>query len=169
MTITRLMATIAVAGIGLGGALAADIAALEADLEKARLEAPMTVQSFMLVKEPATFFGDFSPRNNANFKAGEDMYLYGEPRNLVFPKGNNGKYTIAFAVDLEVTDASGKAMKKDNFEQFKLESRSRLQDLYLNLRVALTNAPPGKYNVKFRIRDKNSKKVAEVAQDVMIK
>ena len=162
-------AAVAACAIGLGAATAADIAALEADLEKARLEAPMTVQSFMLVKEPAKYFGDFTPRNNANFKAGEDMNFYGEPRNLVFPKGNNGKYTIAFAVDLEVTDASGRAMKKDNFDQFKLESRSRLQDLFLNLRVSLTNAPPGKYNVKFRIRDKNSKKVAEVAQDVTIR
>ena len=162
-------AAVAACAIGFGAVHAADIATLEADLEKARLEAPMTVQSFMLVKEPAKYFGDFNPRNNANFKAGEDMNFYGEPRNLVFPKGNNGKYTIAFAVDLEVTDASGKSMKKDNFEQFKLESRSRLQDLYLNLRVSLTNAPPGKYTVKFRIRDKNSKKVAEVAQDVSIK
>ena len=97
------------------------------------------------------------------------MNFYGEPRNLVFPKGSNGKYTIAFAVDLEVTDASGRAMKKENFEQFKMDSRSRIQDLYLNLRVALTNAPPGKYNVKFRIRDKNSKKTAEFAQDVTVK
>jgi hypothetical protein len=72
-------------------------------------------------------------------------------------------------VDLEVTDVNGKSMKMDNFEQFKLDSRSRLQDLYLNLRVSLNNAPPGKYHVKFRIRDKNSKKSAEIAQDVVMK
>lgn len=166
---TRLMAAIAAGAIGFGAAHAADIATLEADLEKARVEAPMAIQSFMLVKEPARYFGGYDPRGNATFKSGEDMNFYAEPRNLVFPKGGNGKYTIAFAVDLEVTDASGKTMKKDNFEQFKMDSRSRIQDLYLNLRVSLTNAPPGKYNVKFRVRDKNSKKTAEFAQDVTLK
>ena len=162
-------AAVAACAIGIGAATAADIATLEADLERARLEAPIVIQSFMLVKEPARYFGGYDPRGNSTFKAGEDMNFYGEPRNLVFPKGSNGKYTIAFAVDLEVTDASGRAMKKENFEQFKMDSRSRIQDLYLNLRVALTNAPPGKYNVKFRIRDKNSKKTAEFAQDVTVK
>ena len=162
-------AAVAACAIGFGGAMAADIAALEADLEKARNEAPIAIQSFMLVKEPARYFGGYDPRGNSTFRAGEDMNFYAEPRNLVFPKGGNGKYTIAFAVDLEVTDANGRSMKKDNFEQFKMDSRSRIQDLYLNLRVSLTSAPPGKYNVKFRIRDKNSKKSAEFGQDVTIK
>ena len=60
-------------------------------------------------------------------------------------------------------------MKKEKFATFKLDSRSRIQDLYLNLDVSLTNAPPGKYNVKFIIRDKNSKKTAAFSQDVTIK
>lgn len=163
------IAAVAVCATWIGAAAAADIATLEAELEKARLEAPLVVQNFMVVKAPVQYFGGYEPRGNANFSSGEDMFFYGEPRNLVFPKGGNGKYSIAFAVDLEVTDSSGRSMKQDNFEQFKLDSRSRLQDLYLNLRVSLTNAPPGKYKVKFRIRDKNSRKTAEFAQDVTLK
>jgi len=161
-------AAVAACAIAAGATMAADVATLEADLEKARLDAPINIQSFMLVKEPARFFGGYEPRSGNTFRAGEDMNFYAEPRNLVFPK-HGGKYTIAFAVDLEVTDASGKSMKKDNFEQFKMDSRSRIQDLFLNLRVSLTNAPPGKYNVKFRIRDKNSKKTADFAQEVTLK
>ena len=163
------IAAVAMCAAGIGAATAADVTALEAQLEKARLEAPLVVQNFMVVKAPVPYFGGYEPRGNANFKSGEEMFFYGEPRNLVFPKGSNGKYTIAFAVDLMVTDASGRSMEKKDFEQFKLDSRSRLQDLYLNLRVSLTNAPPGKYNVKFTIRDKNSKKTAEFAQDVVLK
>ena len=37
------------------------------------------------------------------------------------------------------------------------------------LDVALTNAPAGKYKVKFTIRDQNSKKTADFAKDVTIK
>jgi hypothetical protein len=121
------------------------------------------------VKQPAQYFGGYDPRGNANFKSGDEMHFYAEPRNLVFPKGGNGKYTIAFAVDQEVTDSGGKTLKKNDFQQFKIDSRSRIQDLFLNLTVSLTGAPAGKYNVKFRIRDKNSKKSAEFAQDIVLR
>ena len=45
--------------------------------------------------------------------------------------------------------------------------RSRVQDLFLNLALSLGEAPPGKYNIKFMVRDLNSKKTADVAQDVV--
>ena len=51
----------------------------------------------------------------------------------------------------------------------KLPTRSRVQDIYLNLDLELDKAPPGKYAVKFTVRDQNSKKSAVAATDVTIK
>ena len=76
---------------------------------------------------------------------------------------------VSFVVDLEVTAADGKNMKQAEFAKIKLDSRSRIQDLFLKLDVALTTAPAGKYNVKFTIRDQNSKKSLAFAKDITIK
>ena len=167
---TRLwIAAIAMVATGIGAVMAADIAALERQLEEARNAAPITVEPFVAVKEPAQYYGNYEPRPNMVYRSGEPMHFYAEPKNLVFPKDARGKYKPAFAVDLEVTAADGKSMKKANFVTVKLDTRSRIQDLYLNLEVSLTSAPPGKYNVKFVIRDQNSKKTAEFAKDVTLK
>ena len=167
---TRLwIAAIAMVAMGGGGAMAADIAALERQLEEARNAAPITVEPFFAVKEPAKYFGNYEPRANMVYRSGEAMHFYAEPKNLVFPKDARGVYRPAFGVDLEVTAADGKSMKKANFVTVKLDTRSRIQDLYLNLEVSLTSAPPGKYNVKFVIHDHNSKKTAEFAKDVTLK
>ena len=64
---------------------AADIADLERQLEKARDEAPITVAPFVAVKEPAQYFGNYQPRANMVYSAGEQMHFYAEPKNLIFP------------------------------------------------------------------------------------
>jgi len=152
-----------------GAAAAADIAALERQLEEARNAAPIVVEPFVAVSKPAQYFGNYEARKDMVYKSGEQMHFYAEPKNLVFPKDAKGVYKPSFAVDLEVTAADGKTMKQPNFAQFKLDSRSRIQDLYLNLDVALTGAPAGKYKVKFTIRDQNSKKTADFAKEVTMK
>ncbi len=50
-----------------------------------------------------------------------------------------------------------------------IPSRSRVQDLYLNMEVSLGQAPPGKYNIKFTVRDLNSKKSVSATQEVTFK
>ena len=159
----------AVAVSAMGAAAAADIAALEKQLEEARNAAPVTVEPFVAVKEPAKYFGNYEPRKDMVYASGETMHFYAEPKNLVFPKNSQGVYKPAFAVDLEVTAGDGKTLKKTDFATFKLDSRSRIQDLYLNLDVALTGAPAGKYNVKFVIRDHNSKKTVAFGKDITLK
>jgi len=160
---------VAVSALALGAAAAADIAALEKQLEEARNAAPITVEPFVAVKEPAKYFGNYEPRKDTVYRMGEVMHFYAEPKNLMFPKNSQGIYKPAFAVDLEVTSTDGKSLKKSNFATFKLDTRSRIQDLYLNLDVTLTGAPAGKYNVKFIIRDQNSKKTGAFAQDITLK
>ena len=163
------MAGIIVAAMATGVAWAADIAELERQLEQARKEAPITVVAFVPVQKPAEYFGGYEPRKDAVYARGEQMHFYAEPKNLVFPKNAKGLYQPSFEVDLEVTGPDGKQFKQPKFATFKLETRSRIQDLFLNLDLSLSQAPAGKYNIQFIIRDKNSPKTAKFGQDVTIK
>jgi hypothetical protein len=163
------IATLAISAAGIGAAGAADIAALERELEKARNEAPIVIQSFVAVDKPAPYYGGYEPRKDMVYRKGEQMHFYAEPKNLVFPKNAKGVYTPKFDVDLEIAGPGGQSFKKPKFVSFALETRSRIQDLFLNLDVSLTGAPAGKYNVKFVIHDGNSPKTAAFAQDVTIK
>ena len=149
-------------------AIAQDVEALERQLEKAREAAPMVVRPFVAVSRPAKYFGDYEARPNNVYRKGEKLHFYAEPKNMVMSKGG-GMYEPALEVDIEVAPEKGEAHKQPKFLSMKIPSRSRIQDLYLNMTVSLDNAPAGKYNVKFVIRDLNSKKSATVAQDVVFK
>lgn len=150
-------------------ALAQNIEALEAQLDKAREAAPMTIRNFMLVTRPAKYFGDFEARKGNTYTKGEKLHFYAEPRNLVLVKNAAGVFEPALEVDIEVGPEKGEAHKQAKFMSVKIPTRSRIQDIYLNLAVSLDNAPPGKYIVKFVVRDMNSKKSATVVQDVIFK
>lgn len=150
-------------------ARAADIESLERQLEQARDAAPMVIKSFMTVAKPARYFGDYEPRKNNVFRRGEKFYFYGEPQNLAFPKNAKGLFEPAFEVDLEIGGPDGKTMKQTKFVSFRLPTRSRVQDIFLNLSLSLNSAPPGKYNIKFIVRDSNSAKSAAADTDITIK
>lgn len=165
---TRLLTLVPLAFLSLPAA-AADIEALERQLDQARAEAPMVVKPFMAVARPAKYFGDYEPRKGNEFRKGEKMLFYGEPKNLTYPKNAEGLLEPAFEVDMEVKGPGGASLSQPKLMTFRLPTRSRAQDIFLNLAVNLTSAPAGAYNVKFVVRDLNSKKVATVNQDVTIK
>jgi hypothetical protein len=147
---------------------AADIDALERQLDQARAEAPMAMKPFMTVKRPAKYFGDYEPRKSNEFRRGEKVMFYAEPKNLAY--GKKGEFLeVGFDVDVEVKGPDGKTMGQEKLMTFKLPTRSRVQDVYLNLDLSLDKAPPGNYNVKFILRDANSQKRAEASEVITIK
>jgi hypothetical protein len=148
---------------------AQNIEALEAQLYKARDAAPLAIRSFMMVTRPATRFGDYEARGNADVKRGETMNFYAEPRNLTEPKSAAGLYEPSMEVDIEVRPEKGEPMKQPNFKSMKLPARSRAEDFFVNMSVSLGQAPPGKYTLTFTFRDLNSKKSASVSQEVNLK
>ena len=148
---------------------AAAIEALEQALEKLRVEAPLAVKPFLLVTQPAKFYGDYTPRANAVFQGGEPQQFYMEPKNLVYPRTAAGTYEPAFEVDLQILAAGGQVIvNKEKFGSFRLPTKSAVQDIFLNLKVTLSGAPPGEYKVQFVVRDVNSKKTATVAQPITL-
>jgi hypothetical protein len=150
------------------GEHAAAIAALETALDAVRAEAPLALEAFQLVSRPAALFGDFVPRKDAVFAADDELRFYLEPKNLVYPEVG-GVYRPGLEVDLEVIDAEGDMVaRKEKFGAFRFASRSRLQDIYLNLTVTLTGAPPGEYTVRFVVRDLHSAKSARVERKITL-
>lgn len=142
------------------------IDALEGALAAVREAAPLTIESFMLVGREAKQFGDFAPRTNTKFAADEPILFYMEPKNLVYGR-LGAQYVPSFEVDLEIIDASGESVaSKEAFGSFRLPSMSPVQDLFLNLSVSLTGAPPGDYIIRLTVRDLNSTKKASVEQKV---
>ena len=153
-----------------GGDHAASIEALEQALEKVRAEAPLTVKPFLLVSQPAKFYGDYTPRANAVFQGVEPQQFYLEPKNLVYPRTAAGTYEPAFEVDLQILTAAGQVVvNQARFGSFRLPTKSAVQDIFLNLKVTLSGAPPGEYRVRFVVRDVNSKKTATVTQPITLK
>ncbi len=148
---------------------AAALDALDKALEQVQTEAPLMLKQFTMVKEPAKYFGGYEARTDATFRSGEKMYFYVEPKNLVYPRNSKGFYEPGFEVDLEMQGATGEPMKKPKFAEFRLPTKSRVQDFYLNLTLSLTGAPAGKYTVRFIVRDQNSKKKGTVEQVVTLK
>lgn len=149
---------------------AASIGALEQALEKVRAEAPLTANLFLLVTQPARFYGDYTPRANAVFQGGEALQFYLEPKNLVYPRTDAGIYEPAFEVDLQFLTATDEAVaSQERFGSFRLPTRSPVQDIFLNLKVSLSGVPAGEYKVQFVVRDLNSKKTVTVTQPVTIK
>lgn len=149
---------------------AATVDALEQALQQARAAAPLTVKPFLLVTRPAKFYGDYTPRANAVFRGGEPLEFYLEPKNLVSSPAADGTYTPAFDVDLHVFMADVKALgTQEKFGSFRLATRSPITDIFMNLKVTLTGAPAGDYQVRFIVTDVNSKKTATVTQPITVK
>jgi hypothetical protein len=166
----RLLALAAIAAAISGGpALAQDVEGLERQLEKAREAAPMVLKPFLAVVRPAKYFGDYEQRPNTVYSRGEPLHFYAEPKNLTAAKNAAGLYEPALEVDIEVRPEKGQAVKQPRFLSMKIPSRSRIQDLYLNMTVSLGEAPAGKYKLVFTVRDLNSKKSATGEQNVTLK
>ena len=141
------------------------VAALEEALAEARRDAPLTASPFLLVTEKVAVYGAYTPRRDAVFADGEEMHFYLEPKNLVYYRRGDGTYAPAFTVDYEILDGDGTVVSRgDRFGDFGFTSKSRLQDIYVNLGVSLDGAKPGKYTARFTLRDKNSPKTAILTQ-----
>jgi hypothetical protein len=141
------------------------IEALEKALSEVRQAAPLVIDNFVLVAEPAKFYGGYVPRRNAEFRGSEDLHFYLEPKNLVYPRSSDGLYKPGFEVDFEIVDKDGHTVgKQDRFGSFQFTAKSALKDVYVNLHVTFEGAPPGVYEVRFTVRDSNSDKAATVKQ-----
>ena len=147
----------------------AAIDALQKALAEVRRAAPLVADPFLLVAEPAKYYGGYLPRGNAEFRRNEDLNFYLEPKNLVYPRSPDGLYKPGFDVGFEIVDADGDVVaRQERFGSFQFTSRSVLQDIYVNLHLTFEGAPPGAYEVRFTVKDANSAKTATVKQSFKV-
>jgi hypothetical protein len=148
----------------------AAIEALEQALEAVRAEAPLVLAAFTLVDRPAKLFGDYSASRDTTLRRGEPLQFYTEPKNLVYVRKSDGTLETTFKADVRILDAGGKMLfEQADFGSWKFASRSRVQDVFMNLKLTMSGAPAGDYTVEFTVRDGNSSKTARATQRVTLK
>jgi hypothetical protein len=134
------------------------------------MAAPLTAKPFLLVSEPAEFYGDYKPRQDAVFQRGEILHFYLEPKNLVYPRTAQGLYEPAFSIDLQILSTDGEVLaNQERFGFFRFSSKSSLQDIFVNLQVTLSGAPAGNYQIRFLVHDANSEKTVTVTEPIVLK
>jgi hypothetical protein len=149
---------------------AAAIEALEQALEAVRTEAPLVLAPFGLVDRPARLFGDYAASRDTVLRLGEPLQFYMEPKNLVYVRKADGTLETTFKADVRILDAGGKMLfEQADFGSWKFASRSRVQDVFMNLKLTLSGAPAGDYTVEFTVRDGNSSKTARATQRITLK
>jgi hypothetical protein len=146
------------------------IEALEQALEAVRTEAPLVLAAFTLVDRPAKLFGDYAASRDATLRRGEPLQFYMEPKNLVYVRKSDGTLETTFKADVRILDTGGKVLfEQADFGSWRFASRSRVQDVFMNLKLTLSGAPAGDYAVEFTVRDGNSSKTGRATQRVTLK
>jgi hypothetical protein len=149
---------------------AAAIEALEQALEAVRTEAPLVLAVFTLVDRPAKLYGDYVPSGDTVLKLGEPLHFYTEPKNLVYVRKSEGTLEASFKADVRIMGADGTSLfEQADVGSWPFASRSRVQDVFMNITLTLTGAPPGDYTVEFTVRDGNSSKTARATQRITLK
>lgn len=112
-----------------------------------------------LVAENATGYGVFNPRANNQFKSGTPILIYCEPVGFGFGSPGAGLYSVNFAIDLQVLDASGNQIADaPGVTEYNMPSRHQNQEVQANITYSLDGLPPGRYTLVTTLRDKNSAK-----------
>ena len=112
-----------------------------------------------LVAENATGYGVFNPRADNQFKSGTPILIYCEPVGFGFGSPGAGLYSVNFAIDLQVLDASGNQIADaPGVTEYNMPSRHQNQEVQANITYSLEGLPPGRYTLITTLRDKNSAK-----------
>jgi hypothetical protein len=117
------------------------------------LQAPLGFRRTLLVAAPAQSYGAFSPRESAVFDGNTPLRFYAEPTG--FGWVTDGElYRIDLSIDFSLRSADGKPLgEQKDFQNFKIESRERVREMFFNLTLTLNGAPDGRYIVTFTVHD----------------
>jgi hypothetical protein len=125
-------------------------------------QAPSQFQSLeiiriMLSNGRAEGFNQVTPRAGTEYRRGEQMDIYFEPRSLV-TRYEDGHIRAAMTVDLEVRDADGNLIVNQRGAwklpiAVKAPSHLPLTQLFAAMSTTPINLPAGRYQFKLRIHD----------------
>lgn len=156
------------AAVGLQAAPAALVAARQG-VDDAWKQAPLAFTSATFTEGKAKGFGQYVPRENNAFDAGEDLNVYVEP--IGYGYGINGEnFEIGLSADFELRNSSGQVLAgKDDFADLTLVSRSPNKEYQASLSFRFDGLLPGDYVLRTRLNDRNSDKAGTFSLPFTIK
>jgi hypothetical protein len=120
---------------------------------EAWLQAPLAFHRYLLVAAPAKSYGSYSPRETDVFDGKTPLLFYAEPTGFGWAKDGE-LYRIDLSIDFSLKTAAGEALgEQKDFQTFKVESRDRVREMFLNLTLTLNGAPDGQYVGTFTVHD----------------
>lgn len=132
--------------------------ALEAELWEKR---PLGISRALFVARPATGFGVYVPRENADFQKGETLYIYIEPIGYGYERAED-TFRVAMSADFELRTPTGQVLaEQTDFSKLTLESRSANREFQTSFSFAFEGLDAGRYELLIRIRDENGGDPAE--------
>lgn len=106
---------------------------------------PLGFRKAVLVGQPQSGFGMYTPRKDNVFASGEPIHTYVEPIGLAWRR-HAETFEAVFTVDIEIRTPDGKVLGgQKEFGRFEFVSRERNHEVMTNLTLTLTGVAPGDY------------------------
>lgn len=156
------------AAVGPQAAPAALIEARRA-MDAAWDQAPLAFGVATFTQNAADSFGQYEPRNNNTFTAGDMLHVYVEPIGYGY-KRTGEQFEINFGTDFELRNETGQILaSQDGFADLILISRNAIKEYQASLSFRFDGLLPGNYVLRTRLNDRNSDKSGSFSLPFSIK
>lgn len=144
------------------------IKVLEAARDTVWEQSPLTINNAMLVAGDPAGYGVYDPRPNNEFKVGEPIVIYTEPKGYAF--GRDGDlYTLKISLDFDLQDASGNSLaKQEDYSTWEFKSHVQNREFMGKLTYNLKGVPVGEYKIITTARDQNADSSVEFSNTIKI-
>lgn len=141
---------------------------LEAARDSVWEQSPLTINNATLVAGDPAGYGIYDVRSNNEYKPGEPVIIYTEPKGYAFGRDND-LYTININLDYDLQDASGQSLaKQENFAAWTIKSRVQNREFMGKLTFNLSGLAPGDYKIVTTARDQNADSSVEFSNTIKI-
>jgi len=124
-------------------------------------ELPLTVRNVTLTDGPAAGYGNYTPHQGSEFRAGEQIHVYVEVLGYGWHDNGDGTQSELLDADLSLVNAAGVTLAtQEKFLNADIRSRQQLLETYLNLDATLTSFDPGAYKLQYVLHDRAANKDA---------
>lgn len=124
--------------------------------------APLAFSTATFAKEPAAGYGQYTPRDNAVFKANEPLVVYLEPTGFSYGRDNES-HVIALDIKMELRTPDGNVLTSSATPQrVGLSSQSENKEFKASLIYNFAGLQDGEYVLHIILEDANSDKAGAV-------
>jgi hypothetical protein len=110
--------------------------------------------------DSVTAFGKYTPRDGADFRAGETAIVYLEPIGYGFAS-DEASFRVTLTTGLEIRTPGGLILaKSDDFGDLEWRGRTKSREIHVGVQVALPELKPGDYVLRLTLGDRASAKAA---------